>query len=262
MSDKLPKTHETTTFTLSHSSMETMSKCLHSWYLKYIELNYPNVVNPVTAFGKFCHKIAEHYQGNGIEELRELYKKYKDDYVITDEYKAKFPKAMKRLAIYYDKVLSKSLVPIKREKGFRLGLDEYIDVTGFIDVMYKNPENEWVIVDYKTSKKFGNYFEQFAFYYYLLWKQTGKRPKKLKFEAMYFCANEGYELKNFVQYYTLEEKDIDFSDERINNCLDTIVKLGVTDKEKWKKRPGPLCPWCDYFIAGICEGNKIDFNYE
>jgi hypothetical protein len=67
----------------------------------------------------------------------------------------------------------------------------------------------------------------------------------------------GYHIRD-----TLEEKDIDFSDERINNCLDTIVKLGVTDKEKWKKKPGPLCPWCDYFIAGICEGNKVDFNYE
>jgi hypothetical protein len=254
MPKKSKKTHETTIFTLSHSSLETMIKCPYSWYLKYVELNYPEKQNDVTDFGNLCHKIAENYYGGGLPELRRLYREYEKNYIISPEYKPKIGKAMQRLDVFYNAKLANS-PKVYREKEFRIAIDPYIDVVGLVDVIYKDSNNEWVVVDYKSSKKFGNFFEQFAFYYYLISKVTGKTPDRFKFESVYFCAGNGFELKDFVKSYILEKEDIEISESRIQNGINTILKLDVDDKNKWKKKPSILCNWCDYKKAGICEGD-------
>jgi hypothetical protein len=254
MPHKSKKTHETTTFTLSHSSLETMTKCPHQWYLKYVKQLYPEKDNDVTDFGNLCHEIAENYYGGGRLEIKRLYKEISPKYILTPEYAKKLPLAMKRLEVFYNEKLEKS-PKVYHEKEFRFALDEYIDVTGKVDVMYKEEDGTWVVVDYKTSKKMGNYFDQFAFYYFLITRISGKIPDKLKFQGVYFCAGSGIELDDFVDEVILEKDAIEVAENRIGNGINTILHHNVDNIEKWKKKPSPLCSWCEYQNAGICEGN-------
>jgi hypothetical protein len=252
---KSKKTHETTIFTLSHSSLELMAKCPRSWFLKYVEKNYPPKESDILDFGNLCHEMAEHYYGGGLPELRRLYKEIGKKYILSPEYKEKLPIAMKRLVRFFDAKLAKSS-QVLREKEFHIALDPYIDITGKVDVLYKDEGGEWVVVDYKTSKKFSSIMEQFAFYYYLITKVSGKSPKKFKFEGVYFCAGSSDSVEDFVKPVVLEISDVDISINRIDNAVETILTLDVDNIEKWKKKVGPLCNYCDYKKAGICDGKK------
>jgi hypothetical protein len=244
MPKKLKKTHDTTIFSFSHSSLDVFSKCAFEWYLKYIELNYPEKNNPTTDFGNLCHEIGENYFGGGRAETKRLCKEY-----------VKMPLAMARIEKFFEAKLANS-PKVFREKEFRLALNPYIDVTGKIDVLYKD-DDSWTVVDYKTSKKFGNYEKQFAFYYYLLSKYANKVPEKMKFQGVYLCAGNGTEIHDFVKETVLDKSCIELTEDRIEDCYNTILTKDIGDKSKWHKNPHILCDWCEYGPIrgnGICEG--------
>ena len=249
---KLKKTHDTTTFTFSHSSLDTLSKCAFEWYLKYIELNYPEKNNPVTDFGNLCHEIGENYFGGGRDETKRLCKEYAPKYIITDEYRVKMPLAMARIEKFYEAKLAHSS-KVFREKELRMALNPYVDITGKIDVLYKDEDESWTVVDYKTSKKFGDHEKQFAFYYYLLSKHANKVPEKMKFQGVYLCAGKGTEICDFVKNTVLDKSCMEITEDRIDFGMTTILTKDIFDKSKWQKNPTPLCNWCDYAKAGICD---------
>jgi RecB family exonuclease len=255
MQKKSKNTHDTTIFTLSHSSLETMSKCRRAWYLKYIQKLYVEKDNDVTDFGNLCHEICENYFGGGQIEIKRLFNLYNRKYILTPEYEAKLPLAFKRIEKFFDSNLANSS-KVYHEKEFRIFVNSYIDVTGKIDVLYKDVNDEWVVVDYKTSKKMGDHTAQFSFYYYLISKITGKTPKKLKFQGVYLCAGSGEEIEDFVKEETLESDAIDDAENRVGNGINTILALGI-DESKWKLCPNVLCSWCEYQNSEpqVCVGN-------
>lgn len=256
MARKSKKTHDTTIFTLSHSSLETMVKCQYAWYLKYIQNNYPEKNNEVTDFGNLCHEIAEKYGGGGPSEIKRLFNEIEHKYILSPEYALKLPKALERIEVFYNAMLANA-TKVHHEKEFRLAHNVYIDITGKVDVLYKTAEGEWIVVDYKTSKKFGNYLDQFAFYYYLITKTQGKCPPSIRFQSVYFCAGEGNEIKDFVKETVLEVSDMEITEQRIETGVNTILTNNVDDITKWKKKPCILCDWCEYGPVrgiGICEG--------
>jgi len=256
---KSKKSHDTTIFSFSHSSLETMAKCDRAFYYQYIEQLYPEEQpNYATQYGSFVHKIAENYFGGGEKELNRLYFEYKDEFTINAEYKAKLPLSLKRVQVFYDFYLKNSSL-VLREKEYRYPLDKFIDVTGKIDLIFRDTEiSDIIVADYKTGKKFGNPFEQFAFYYSLLSKMKNKTPESLRFMGVYLCAGEGIEIHDFVKPVTLDKSDLEITESRIDNAIDKILTLGVDDIEKWKKKVGPLCSWCKYqqnIGDCICNGN-------
>ena len=258
MSKKSKKTHDSTIFTFSTSSLDALEKCPYSWYLRYIDQNYPEVQEPVTDFGNLVHEVGENYFGGGQDELKRLVKQFEVKYILTPEFELKLPLALARIDAFYTAKLADS-PKVFHEKEIRLALEGYedhIDVTGKIDVLYKDI-NEWVIADYKSSKKFGDFTKQFAFYYYLASKINKNIPETFKFQSVYLCAGSGIEIKDFVKEIVLEKSDIEITESRIQFGIDKILKLGVDDVTKWKKCPSILCSWCKYqnSIPQICEGN-------
>lgn len=252
MNKKSKKSHDTTVFTLSHSSLSTLNKCPREWYYRYIELLYPEVDKDASDFGSLCHEVAENYFGGGKPELKRLVRQFAKKYTITPYYRKKLTTAMLRLEAFYDARISMSS-QVYREKEFKLAHDEYIDVVGKVDVLYKNAEGYWVVVDYKTSKRFDDFSTQFNFYYYLISKVTGKTPTKFYYESVYLCAGESNELKDYVKPGILEKDDLPLAENRLENGIYVILKNGP-EKERWKKKTSPLCPYCDYYKAKICGG--------
>lgn len=248
---KSKKSFDSTIFTLSHSSLETLEKCPFQWYLKYIELNYPEREAEAADFGSLCHEIAEHYGGEGPAEIKRLFREYHIKYQLTKTYQAKLPTAFRRIHAFVSQKLIHS-PKVYREKDFRFPYSPFIDINGKIDVIYQDAQGELVIVDYKTNKDFKDHSKQFEFYYYMLSKLKKNLPKKIRFEAVYLSAGKSDLIEDFVVPQVLDEEAIEKAIKRIDSGLEMILDKGV-EKENWEKKPQHLCNWCDYGRLLICD---------
>lgn len=247
------KTHSTTIFSFSHSGVDCMEKCTREWYLKYIKKIYPKTIQPATQFGSFLHEIAENYRGNGIQEIRQLQDKFKSKYVINDVYEAKINLAVANFMNFYHDYLENAST-IYREKEIRIALNEYVDLVGNIDCLYRNSNNEWVVVDYKTSKKVSDCSKQLSLYYFLMCAISKKKPKKLKCQIVYLALEDkSYPI---VDEYVLTQDELDFCESRLESAMNRLQNLGVEKMSAWRKKPGHLCNYCDYFLTGYCDGKN------
>jgi hypothetical protein len=69
------------------------------------------------------------------------------------------------------------------------------------------------------------------------------------------CADEKDELL-YVSKYVIEKDDVQSALARIENVITAYNRLGTADEEKWKKKTGKLCEYCDYYKAKICDGKS------
>lgn len=238
-------------FNLSHSSIDLLERCPYSYYLRYVCKFYPEVEPNYSAeFGLIFHDASEEYTGTGREEFESLVAKFRPKHVITPEYEAKIPLATSNFLYYYENHL-KTAKKIYKEKRIQILLNEYLGFNGSLDVLFQKEDDKWVIVDLKSSKKAGDYSAQLSCYYYLLSIIGNKTPKQIECQIVYLVAASTEEI---VQTYILDLGDIEICQNRILTAVNKISILGVDDVSKWKKRPGPLCPWCDYYKSGVCEG--------
>jgi RecB family exonuclease len=239
-------------FSLSHSSLELLEKCPYSWFLRYVRKFYPEVEpNFPAEFGGLFHESAEHYTGTGREEFEALINKFKSKYNINAEYEAKISLGITNFLYFYEKYL-KGAKKIYREKKIEVLLNQFIALTGSLDVLYQKEDGKWVITDYKSSKKPGDYSNQLSCYFYLLSLMSTKFPTEIECQVVYLVAPTEDKI---VQNYLIDIGDIEICEQRLLTAINKISILGVEDIGNWKKRVGPLCPWCDYYKAGICEGN-------
>jgi hypothetical protein len=238
-------------FNLSHSSIDLLEKCPYSFFERYIQKFYPEVEPNYSAeFGLIFHEASEVYTGSGREEFESLVAKFKPYHKITPEYEAKIPLATSNYLYFYENHL-KNAKKMHREKRLQILLNDFIGFNGSLDVLYQKENNKWVIVDLKSSKKPSDYSAQLSCYYYLLSKHSNVTPKEVECQVVYLVAPTEDKI---VQPYILDLQDIEICENRLLTAVNKISILDVDDVTKWKKRPGPLCPWCDYYKAGICDG--------
>lgn len=257
-------TFETTLFTFSHSGLSIMEKCPRKWFYRYIKGFYCSLKQPWTDFGLLVHTVAENYKGGGKEEVQSLIKKYmfyergikqgeKRWIIEGDYYKNRAQVAFKNLIQFYDAYL-KNAKYLKFEKEFRGPITPYLDMTGKVDVLYKSEEDEWIIVDYKTSKQKSDHNIQLAFYFYLMnWCQN-KNVKNLKCLVVYLGLESlSTDLDDIVEEYNLDLTDLEFNESRLQAGINRIANCGY-DKNKWRKKPTKLCDFCEYKAIGLCSG--------
>jgi hypothetical protein len=238
-----------------------MEKCMREYCLRYIQKYYIKIPQPWNNFGSLAHAVGEQYRGGGRKEinrlLREVNRK-KDGtkkWHVHDDYKHKMPLAYSNMIKFYDTHL-RSAQKIARELELRTDISKYVDVTAFLDILYKNEEGEWVITDYKTSKKKIDGTKQLSFYYALLELCQGKVPKKMKGQIVYLALDYGEDdVNNFVEEYELSDYELKYAYNRIQAGLDKISIYGL-DKNNWVKKESALCPYCDYLNCGLCDGKE------
>ena len=240
-------------FTLSHSSLELLVKCPYAFYQRYIMKYYPEVEPNYSAeFGKLFHKVAEEYKGSGEAEVKELIEKYKGDFAITEEYELKIPRGIRNFLYFYNKYLVNAK-KIYREKKITVLLNDFLGLTGSLDVLYQTEDGKWIITDYKSSKKRGDYSIQLSCYFYLLSLISKKTPEKITCQVVYLAMER---IEDVMQEYVITLDDKNDYEQRLLTYVSTIMNSDVGDMSQWRKKPGPLCLWCDFHKAGICRGKS------
>ena len=238
-------------FNLSHSSTDLLGKCPYSFFQRYVQKFYPEVdPNYSAEFGLIFHEAAEVYTGTGREEFTALIEKFRPAHPITPEYEAKIPQGITNFLYFYNLRL-KNAKKIFKEKRIQILLNDFVGFNGSLDVLFQDEDGKWVIVDLKSSKKPGDYSIQLSCYYYLLTKISPTYPKEIEAIVVYLAAASE---DRVIQTYNLDLSDVEEFENRLASSVNKISILGVDDVSLWKKHPSPLCPWCDYYKAGICDG--------
>lgn len=252
---KKKRTYETTEFSLSFSSIEILNQCPRKWYLRYIKNIYPDTKQDHSDFGSFVHSVAENYEGGGYDEIKELCNIFKEEYKFDRvAYKDRLKLAMKNLVTFY-KIHLQIARKIYNEKEIRFPLNKIFDLSGKIDLLYSTHQKEWIVVDYKTSKKKKDQSKQLASYFFMLKAITKKSPKKIKAKIVYLCLEDGSDdPEDFIDDYVIDMEDYSMIDSVLKSTMRKIENLKQEGAERWRKKCGPLCDYCDYKISNHCDG--------
>lgn len=246
------------TLFISHSSMESMEQCQLKWFLRYIEKNKPKVDNFDTLLGDIVHRMIHKYEGVNSKSLTSIFKgivtevNAKPEFI--EAYKPRLAKAVRNYAKFWnDRLKDVGLTTTEKERKFITNAPlEGFKIIGIMDIYFKR-NNVITLLDWKTSKKVSDHTEQLAFYFLIL-KLMGEIPEEqntFDAEIVYLSLISDDEYK--VVKYHLDEKDLDSACYRLDSYIRRIKQKGIL-KENYPKNPGPLCPWCDYYKAGICKG--------
>jgi hypothetical protein len=240
---------------LSTSCVSCYEQCPRRWYFRYIKKLYPKVDEPdFNQFGNLVHDIAENFKdGCSLKEFKQLVAEKLQFHELTEKYRAKLIPAVKNLYIYCSQNFKKDDV-ISREKKIDKHYKGKFFLTGKIDVIHLRG-NRVKIVDWKTSKAEKDHSFQLAFYKFLLEIIDLVKVDTLECEIVYLCADEKDELL-YVSKYNIEKDDVQSAINRIDGLIKTYERLGTDNIEKWRKKTGPLCKYCDYYKSEDCDGSN------
>ena len=251
---------KTRKFKISHSFMETMESCKRKWFHRYVQKLYPKVEDDGSGtFGSFTHEVAEDFRGTSLKDLMLLAKEKLKDYEINDTYKPKVKNTLLNFFKYYKENLEHlDSKKIKREQDFSFPSHiEGYDFKGLIDILIVR-NNKIVIGDYKTNKKEKDNTKQLAFYFLLLKFVGAVKEDEIDGEIIYLSLEDEDDV--VIEKYHLTEEDLDQALDRVETIVKIIETKGTDDINKWQKKVGPLCDYCDYKKAGICDAKeeKVD----
>lgn len=175
----------------SFSSVNAYDTCPKMFYLKYLK-GAAETDNAYAQWGRLVHKMYEIYFSSEItkKELIEKYIKMYNEYVtelfpfnllhnISNSYFTKGIDAINNIPYIEDEVVA-------TEQYFDIEIGGYPTI-GYIDMILKDADNEYIIVDHKSRSKFKNkqerrnYFRQLYLYSAYIKQEFGKYPKTLKF---------------------------------------------------------------------------------
>ncbi len=136
------------------------------------------------------------------------------------------------------------LEPAEREVHVITQLDSGLHLHGYIDRVDVAPTGELRIVDYKTGKSPGEYFEakalfQMKFYALVVWRTRGVLPRML--QLIYLGNGE-------MLRYEPTEHDLLATERKVRALWDAITRANETGD--WRPHKSVLCGWCDH--KAIC----------
>lgn len=132
------------------------------------------------------------------------------------------------------------LEPAEREVHVVTTLDSGLTLHGYIDRLDLAPSGDMRIVDYKTGKSPGEWFEakalfQMRFYALVVWRTRGVIPKML--QLIYLGNAE-------VLRYEPDEADLLATERKVEALWRAIRR--ATETGEWRPHKSALCAWCDH----------------
>jgi ATP-dependent helicase/DNAse subunit B len=264
---------ETDILYLSASKINKFYNCPLQFFFQYLfiweEVEKPEQTKwPGTGFGEAVHKVLEiisykflEGEKDLIEQAGDIFKETYDRWLETnkDTFKKSkgynYKKFIKK-GMDYSKLMSKFLISfygdnikdLSPEEEFTIKVDEVKGVLlkGFIDLIYLLNNDEYNIIDFKTTKDSNKFYfidweidTQSLVYLYYCYKEYGKFPETFR----YLILNH--------EEKTLFFKEFDI--ENIDNIFDGLIEQ-IKEIKKYVKKPNlklanpekTKCFWCEF----------------
>jgi putative RecB family exonuclease len=132
------------------------------------------------------------------------------------------------------------LEPAEREMYVETVLDSKLLLRGFVDRLDVAPTGEVRVVDYKTGRSPGEWFEakalfQMKFYALVLWRTRGRIPTML--QLIYLGNGE-------VLRYSPDERDLLAVERKVDAIWKAIAR--AAESGDWRPNRTALCAWCSH----------------
>jgi putative RecB family exonuclease len=136
------------------------------------------------------------------------------------------------------------LEPAERELYVETLLDSKLLLRGFVDRIDIAPDGAIRVVDYKTGRSPGEFFEgkalfQMKFYALVIWRLRGRIPAML--QLVYLGNGE-------MLRYVPDEADLLATERKVEAIWRAIRQ--AEESGDWRPNPGRLCDWCSH--QAIC----------
>ncbi|MFL6174533.1 MAG: RecB family exonuclease [Marmoricola sp.] len=141
---------------------------------------------------------------------------------------------------YFDLEDPTALEPAERELYVETLLESKLLLRGFVDRVDVAPTGAIRVVDYKTGRSPGEYFEakalfQMRFYALVIWKTRGVIPAMLR--LIYLGNGE-------MVSYSPDEQDLRSTERQLDALWKAIARAHETGD--WRAHKSRLCDWCSF----------------
>ena len=245
---------------MSYSRFEVYDQCPKKfWYKHVLNILPENQKSPTLYKGNFFHKIVDdsakrkmNGQHDTLEQLTEIAKSKWNprEYIgYSEQRENQDRKTVEEIVEEYhkwDKQNPNTIVGAEIDMDIKIG--KYI-IDGKIDRVEKDPDGEYVIVDYKTggkNKEITNLNESLQLNIYAMGlkakKKFGKLPKLISY---FYPEKEGQQIFS----YEVNQTDIDNTKRKLEEFLKSIDDGEFGADPNMKK-----CGWCDY--KDLCDESQ------
>ena len=245
---------------MSYSRFEVYDQCPKKfWYKHVLNILPENQKSPTLYKGNFFHKIVDdsakrkmNGQHDTLEQLKKIAKSKWNprEYIgYSEQRENQDRKTVEEIVEEYhkwDKQNPNTIVGAEIDMDIKIG--KYI-IDGKIDRVEKDPDGEYVIVDYKTggkNKEITNLNESLQLNIYAMGlkakKKFGKLPKLISY---FYPEKEGQQIFS----YEVNQTDIDNTKRKLEEFLKSIDDGEFGADPNMKK-----CGWCDY--KDLCDESQ------
>lgn len=231
---------------ISPSKLKVYDTCKLQYKLKYIDFlpeEYNSTQNTdALEYGKYIHKIFEDGMGEtDVKKLQEIADKVKPNYRVTPEKDKNTEASIKNFAKLNEK-LATACEDVSAEKSFAIEIKDNYAINGVIDRIVKNQDGEYLVIDYKTSKRAVKKTDLYTDEQMIMYAFAVSYLYKVPIEKI-----------RLAHYYPHLDKLVDIRYERgkINNFMrkltDKVWKIRKAKKDDFFAEPNRLCRFCGFY---------------
>ncbi len=139
---------------VSPSKLKVYEECKAKYSFKYIhylrDTYNSNSNTDALQYGSYVHKIFEvGFEAKTIEELEKIAEDLRGNYTFPDKKMKEIPKVLKNFLSFNSQLHEN----ISTEFPFEIEMDDDYKINGIIDRVIKGKTGEFLVIDYKTSRR-------------------------------------------------------------------------------------------------------------
>ena len=226
---------------ISESKANTFKQCNLKYKFKYVDRYEERSKNKdALDFGSYIHKIFElGYEKTSFEDLLTIAEECKKDYKITEE-KDRSTETCLRNFLRFNASLTET---VGTELVYEIKQDEKNDISlnGIIDRIVKSSQGEYLVIDYKTSKRELKKHELY---------------QNHQMQGYAFAIHKLFKIPldkiTVAHYYPVSGRlvSVKYSWAQISSYLrakvDTVWKIRKKKKDEFHPSKNEYCWWCGY----------------
>ena len=229
---------------LSHSytSLAAYEECSRSHYLDYVVNAFPDYQEATNDpkdgvsqrdIGLLFHDTAEQAANEAVEQREEWYEICER---LASQRRAEDALAAAKQCIdrYFELDLS-SYELVDAEREFELGIDGH-ELVGYIDAVYRTPDDDLLVIDYKATERHRNLEEDKQLPIYLL-------ASRDLYDEPVVRAGYAYvgEIGPKIESRTFSESDLEAVRDEVTDSMNRIAEFSFS-----RYTAGEHCQWCQH----------------